>query len=313
MPITEIYSKRLKSALGDLPDLYTYDSIPQELRIQVTYLWAELTSISQHSSWPLSKNSKKQMYQQVSQTLAREYGRLQLVENQHYNHYNLHCYAFLLNCSTEQALDIIELSFQVLLEMSSSVGHQYSWRNQVRTAIEELNHRFREHGVGYQFVDGFIVKVDSQFVHQEIVRPALRLLHEAGFEGASEEFLAAHEHYRHGRNKEAVNEALKSYESTMKTICDQQDWEYSDSASASKLVTIVVDNGLVPTYLLDHMSGLRSALDSGLITIRNKGAAHGQGAQTVEAPDSVAAFALHLAASNIVFLVERHKELLAAR
>jgi hypothetical protein len=44
-------------------------------------------------------------------------------------------------------------------------------------AIEELNNRFKEHGVGYQYASGEIIKFDSTFVHSEIVMPTLILLH----------------------------------------------------------------------------------------------------------------------------------------
>jgi hypothetical protein len=40
-------------------------------------------------------------------------------------------------------------------------------------AIEELNHRFRGHAIGYQYLDDILMRVDSQFVHAELVnRPS---------------------------------------------------------------------------------------------------------------------------------------------
>ena len=56
-------------------------------------------------------------------------------------------------------------------------------------AIDELNERFRRAGVGYQFEGGQIIRVDSELVHREVVRPVLRYLHERGFEGTRDEFL----------------------------------------------------------------------------------------------------------------------------
>ena len=61
-------------------------------------------------------------------------------------------------------------------------------------AIDELNERLRRAGVGYQFEDGRIFRVDSEWIHSEVVRPALRYLHQKGFEGPREEFLKAHGH-----------------------------------------------------------------------------------------------------------------------
>ncbi len=50
---------------------------------------------------------------------------------------------------------------------------------------------------------------DSELVHAEVVKPALLVLRQKGFASAQAEFLAAHEHYRSGRNSEALVEALK--------------------------------------------------------------------------------------------------------
>ena len=55
-------------------------------------------------------------------------------------------------------------------------------------AVVELNTRFQEHGIGYQFESNKIVRVDSQFLHKEAVRPALRLLTATHYAGADEEF-----------------------------------------------------------------------------------------------------------------------------
>ena len=66
-------------------------------------------------------------------------------------------------------------------------------------ALAEVNERFRQHGVGYQYEQGEIIRVDSQFVHSEVVKPALALLSAPEFADANAEFRRAHEHYRAGR------------------------------------------------------------------------------------------------------------------
>jgi hypothetical protein len=62
------------------------------------------------------------------------------------------------------------------------------------------------------------------------------------------DLLKAHEHYRKGRNGEAMVGALKDFESTMKAICDKNGWSYDGGATAKTLVKTVLDNGLVPKY-----------------------------------------------------------------
>lgn len=75
--------------------------------------------------------------------------------------------------------------------------------------------RFKEHGVGYQYMNGMIIRVDSEFVHSEVVKPVLLILGKREYQGAQDEYLKAHEHYRHGRHKEAILECQKSIESLM--------------------------------------------------------------------------------------------------
>ena len=64
------------------------------------------------------------------------------------------------------------------------------------------------------------------------------------------------------------------------------------------------DNDLIPAALQSQFSALRSVLESGVPTVRNKMAGHGQGSIPASVPDYMARFAMHLTASNIVLLVD---------
>ena len=66
-------------------------------------------------------------------------------------------------------------------------------------------------------------------------------------------------------------------------------------------------NGLLPSYLDASFDQLTATLRSGLPEVRNEEGAHGQGATPRETPNYVAAYALYLAAANILFLAEAHK------
>jgi hypothetical protein len=207
---------------------------------------------------------------------------------------------------------MIDLSFQRIDQATRHRNEDYCWEGCGATqtaddAIQELNQRFQEHGIGYQFCGGELRRIDSQYLHVEAVKPAVSLLHDEGFRGASEEFSSAHEHHRKGRQKEAIVEALKAFESTMKTICDARKWECSPNANAKQLIETMFQNGLIPSELVSHFTALRSVLESGLPTVRNKTSGHGQGSIPIHVPDYLAAYALHLTASNIVLLIEAHK------
>ena len=170
-------------------------------------------------------------------------------------------------------------------------------------AIEELNLRFGEAMFGYQYEDGKIFRMDSQLIHAEVTKPALQLLSDHQFTGPHEEFLKAHEFYRAREYEPCITEALKAFESALKTICHLKKWDYEPGARASDLIK-VVRKKLLPDYLDPSFEQLIAALKSGLPKVRDKQGAHGQGPVPRETPDFVAAYALHLLAANIVLLVD---------
>jgi hypothetical protein len=51
-----------------------------------------------------------------------------------------------------------------------------------------LNLRFLEHGVGYKYEAGTLIRIDSELVHAEVVKPALNLLRAKEYKGANENF-----------------------------------------------------------------------------------------------------------------------------
>jgi hypothetical protein len=138
----------------------------------------------------------------------------------------------------------------------------------------------------------------------------LHLLQEGGkhFSGPLEEFLAAHSRYRRGEYKEATADALKAFESTLKSICTVRRWAYDPQKdTASKLLQIVFDNKLVPSWVQSQFTSLKSVLEAGVPTVRNKTSGHGQGPTPTALPVHFAEFVMHLTASNIVFLIKCHQ------
>ena len=172
-------------------------------------------------------------------------------------------------------------------------------------AEEELNHRFQEHGVGYR-IEGFkAVKVESTLLHEEAVKPALAVLREPHYAGAEAEFQKALARHLRGDHEDTITECCKALESTLKVICTRRGWGFDEKKdTASRLIDIVFDRGLVPDYLKSQFGALRSVLESGVPTIRNRSGGHGAGAKPRAVPESLAAYTLHLTASAILFLAE---------
>jgi AbiJ N-terminal domain 4 len=311
MAIFPLYSKRQKQLRGEVPDVYVYDTFPNPFRVQVVHIWQD--ALGNHAEYHDQYRQVFSTYESIVQTLCREYGVFSLQERTYgWDHVQELANYFLEATDPEKILDIIELTFNCIdtFTRSYSYLHRSDADQRANDAIEELNQRFKEHGLGYQYCDSEIIRVDSEFVHAEIVKPALALLHGSEFSGAQAEFLKAHEHYRHGRQKEALTECSKALESTMKSICDKRRWPYDKHRDTSqKLIQICFDRGLIPQFWLNQFTALRSTLESGAPTGRNKLGAHGQGASVVEVPSHLTAYALHMSAAAIVFLVEAERNM----
>lgn len=305
MKIHDIFSKRQKRSRGDVPDVYQYKHIPPELRIQVVYIIEDWwTGVSEQYVCRYVRRPED-LYKMIHKILCREYGQFSLG-----NPYDSDCEAvvnFLTNTmKVEEAIDVIEVSMNVMERFIRR--YSLDAQQSMDSAIEVLNHRFREHGVGYQYESGKIIRVDSELIHAEVVKPALSLLADPMYAGANEEFLKAHAHYRARENKDCMSECLKAFESCLKVICDKRGWAYKNAATARDLVDIVLAEGLIPRFMESPFKGFKSALSGGA-TLRNKRSGHGQGSKIVEVPESMASYALHLTASNILLLARADKEM----
>ena len=221
MAIMDTFSKR-KRLLGRVgaQDVYKYDALPTPFRIQVVHIWK--SAIGEYYASDFSDESPaNQFWKLIHDSLSREHGVFTLHES--FSDARTKCQSYLLGADVDGALDIIELSFRVIDDLVRKLPAYLCVRAAISQtpddAIEELNHRFQEHQIGYQYSSGILLRLDSQFAHAEIVKPALSLLSGTGFDGPADEFINAFEHYRHGRYKETVAETLKAFESTMKAIC----------------------------------------------------------------------------------------------
>lgn len=315
MAIFDLFSKRQKALRGDIPDVYIYEDLPNALRVQIVHIWSDALGNDNHyyDNYGCGPNVKA-AYKFIVDTLCREYGVFKLPTAEKYQDrmYLNELANYLLQVDdVEKQLDIVELSFRYIDKLTREYDYlrKQNASKSVDDAIAELNDRFKEHGIGFQFVEGEIVRVDSELIHSEAVKPALRLLNEKNYHGAQQEFLSAYEHYRHGKNKEALNDCLKSFESTMKAICDKRKWTYQANATSRALIQVCFDNDLVPSFWQQQLSSLRSMLESSIPTGRNKLSGHGQGTTPTTVPDYLVAYMLHMTASTLVFLTTAEKNL----
>jgi hypothetical protein len=295
MTVFNIFSKRQKKLRGETPEIFTYDNLPQELRVQIIHIIKDAVGTQKN----YTENYPKRVYDFICSSLSREYGRFSLTDTEDYSE----------NQNNEEAIDIIEFCFKYINSVIRKTN-SYTTYTKVEAspedAISELNQRFKEHGIGYQFEGNEIIRVDSTYTHSEIVKPTLSLLWNKKFRGANEEYIKAHEHYRHGRNKECLTECLKAFESTMKVICKEKGWAFDEAKDTSrKLIQICFQNNLVPIYIQNQFTSLQNLLESGIPTIRNRQSGHGQGQTPQIVDDGMTRYGLNLAGTNIIFLVEQ--------
>ena len=301
MSIFELFSKRQKKLRGEISDVYQYEDIPQSLRVQVVHIARD--TIGQESRY---NDTSNRIYEDIHKLLCKEYGVFSLKEYEQSNFSAI--YDFFLNEGDhEKCLDIIEITFRVIDKYVRENSYRF---NEIATqspddAINELNGRFKEAGVGYQFESGELIRIDSQYIHSEVVKPLLSVLGKNDkYIGANDEFLSAHEHYRHKRYKECLNDCLKSFESLMKAIHDIHSWPYNPNDTAKKLINSCLAKNLVPEYLQNQFSSVRILLESGIPTVRNKEGGHGQGSEVTKVPEHLASYTLHLTATNLLFLAK---------
>lgn len=320
MAIFDLFSKRQKKLRGEVADVYIYDDLPDPLRVQIVHIWTE--TLGNLEQWELGQLELGQLelrqvrraYEFIVNTLCREYGVFKLPGTKNYGgrEYTQELRDFFLcERDVEKALDAIEVSFKAIDDRTREFGYLLRGDASKRAdeAISDLNDRFKEHGVGFQYTNGEIMRVDSELIHVEAVKPALRLLNQKQYQGAQQEFLSAHEHYRRGKNKEALNDCLKSFESTMKVICDKRGWKYESNATAKTLIKVCFDNELVPSFWQQQLASLQSMLESGIPTGRNKLSAHGQGSSPTSVPEHLVAYMLHMTASTLLFLIKAEEDL----
>ena len=144
MSIFDLFSKRQKKLPGEVPHVYTYDKIPQPLKVQIVHIWRDtLGDVGQYHQ----ERRVYDCYKCIVETLCREYGVFKLPGAEEYSdrNYFVELANFLLQeQNAEKALDAIELSLRVVDRFTRDYGYQYRHNASelADTAIEELKRSF---------------------------------------------------------------------------------------------------------------------------------------------------------------------------
>lgn len=291
----QVFSKRNKVVQFDVLE---YDWLSNKLRNQIYYIFKDALAIDFADNYYNSEPAD--ILKDICDYVCREHGLEFLYQyGQHSAPKQFGMY-LKEGMDNEVVLDLIEIAMRQIKPLQAVFPEEYFRMNE-EEAIDELNQRFRENGVGYEFTNRILIRKDSELLHEEITKPALHLLQEEEFDGALQEFLKAHDHFRKGNHEDCIINAAKAFESTMKTIGSRQKWELTGRENASDLISLLVKHQVVPSYLQTTLQGLG--------TLRNKLAGHGKGEKAEIVPEHFVNYALHLCATNIVMLIEAYRGL----
>jgi len=218
---------------------------------------------------------------------------------------------FLQACESDHFLDFLEYIFQV----------ESYWRvsDKATEMVDMINTFFEIDTLPYaltQYVitreqDGYfsrekisayprVILREHEFVHQELVQPALSLLSDPAFTAANSEFLEALEDYRKRDFGDCLTKCCSALESVMKVICDRKGWQVNSNDTAAALLRRVIKESNLDPFLEQPLLMIA--------TIRNRlSKSHGAGLQPRSVAPDIARFALNATATAILFLSERTK------
>lgn len=293
----DIYSKRNKIEPTEL----NYESISKKLKVQIIRTWKKFFN-------QFKSELDEKFWLRINSIICDEHGKHTLLEDdlsQYYERYRCQYYFENLN-SLKEEIDVIEIVFGAIEKIPKIIDDNLSVTPE--EVITELNERFQENDFGYEFIKGKIVRIDNKLLHKDIIEKVIKLTEENLFENANEEFLSALSHLKNRRNKEALNDSLKAFESTMKIIINDLGWDYDEDDTARKLIQKCLDKELIPLFLQSQFSALRTTLESGIPTIRNKRSGHGQGPIKILVPNSLASYSVYMTGVCINYLIELYKE-----
>lgn len=290
----------------EVSDVLQYDDLPESFRNQFFRIISDIGRYDEHTRMDILR------------TLDNEYCRekglkhLGIHDSDFRNGVELNFSEYIDSAPTSELLDLIDFVCSTLYRfIQNPRGRAYLSEQKIQTInklFKELNGRFKQHNLGYEVINGQLVRIDDQVVHAQYVKPALQLLCDKEFAGAEEEYRNAFEARRAGNNKDAILNAGKCFESVMKTICEKKKYDTSKKGdSARALLNVLKTNGFFPTYMETHLGGVVTTLESGAPTVRNQVAGHGQGSEITDVPDCLVDYVLGLVAVNSVLLVKLYK------
>lgn len=278
------------------PDFYIYDEIPDELRGKLRFAIMDCLGRVEKALTSFHVSA----YELAAGLVARAFGR-GLAGIPAYGLDN-----FLINANLTDLLRGIEA---ILESLARAAEYRSLPRGELTDLTRDINKLFGHYHLGYRIeeVDSpredepslQVIRVDSEFTHKEMVKPTLRQLQREGFETAAQQFSDALAEYTDGHYGDAITDANSSFESVLKRVLNQK------AGTAHRLIGDAQKAGYFPSYLGNRAAKFSDLLEALPIVRDQEGDAHGklEGGADME---RFARYAIHLAATNIIFIVDEY-------
>lgn len=287
---------------GEIPDVWTYDTLPQNVRIQI---WQTFTR-SGEVYWVDDTSAG------ISSFLCHEIGVEYLSHCKYFDDFDQRDYTkelkefFMCTQDYREAFSVIECILRVLNHGSKNNKPQY------KESISEINYRLKEARIGYEFNTdtNILIKKSDEAVYQLSIEPAFHLLSDLKFKESIDNFAKAFSDYQSGTTKDlenAITNALKALESTIKNICKLKGYEFNEEKPLKDQVAVLKNKKFLPEKYSNYFDKITDLIIA-VATPRNKTAGHGQSDEAADTVDEkLVEFVLAQVASVIVFLTKNVK------
>ncbi|MCA6439129.1 MAG: hypothetical protein IM581_04325 [Chitinophagaceae bacterium] len=303
MSIFETYSQSQKNK----HDSFEYNSIPKELCIQIVHVWEEF--FNQETVLP---DYRDKIFNEISKILMREHSLLELPSSfYHKGVFDKTLKYFLSLEQTALILDVIQvicLHVKHLEEVLKRFGYISELHIKADEVIDEINNRFKLKGIGYQYSNGKIIRLDNELLHDETIQKTISLINNETYNNVNNEFMTALDHLRFKRNADCLVWCLKCYESIIKIIAKKNKWKFEENATSGVLTKLLFDNGFFDSFMNQPLDNLRALLGNSINNIRNKKGGHGAGEQINEVPNGLAKSVLYVTGATLQLIFDTQKE-----
>lgn len=294
--IDDVYFNRIKK----LPDLFQY-KLNSDFRVGLNFLIKDALDYNFVDRYMMDE-----LYVKTYKTMCRSIPAKYLVDpDELYGRNNTanQIHEFIENYgSDDQILGLIEIHWAVY---NGDTFNRYGEHGLAKnTYLNELNKLFKRNAIGFELIDGRIIKADHSVLHNEAIRETLFLISDEDYKNINTEFLAALAHFRNDEYAACMNECNKAIESTMKVICHLNGWTHEENGNSNKLVEVLKQNDFVPGFHESYLNSLYSILRSGVPTFRNKLSGHGAGVKSNDLEVNTTQYVLFLTGSTIRFLLK---------